>query len=49
MRFAFTVASENESATSEPTKPAKEPIDFKELKRVDHILASLQRKVTVMS
>ncbi|XP_070016169.1 mediator of RNA polymerase II transcription subunit 6 [Nicotiana sylvestris] len=38
------VAAENESEASEP-KPAKETIDFKELKRVDHILASLQRKL----
>ena len=42
------MASENESAASEP-KAAKETIDFKELKRVDHIFASLQRTVTVMS
>lgn len=39
-----TVDAENESTSSEP-KAAKETIDFKELKRVDHILASLQRKV----
>ncbi|KAK4349889.1 hypothetical protein RND71_029202 [Anisodus tanguticus] len=38
------VDSENDSPASE-TKPAKETIDFKELKRVDHILASLQRKL----
>uniref|UniRef100_A0A3Q7FX61 Mediator of RNA polymerase II transcription subunit 6 n=1 Tax=Solanum lycopersicum TaxID=4081 RepID=A0A3Q7FX61_SOLLC len=38
------VESENNSQASE-TKPAKEAIDFKELKRVDHILASLQRKL----
>ncbi|KAH6773455.1 RNA polymerase transcriptional regulation mediator-like protein [Perilla frutescens var. hirtella] len=38
------VDAENESASSEP-KPPKETIDFKELKRVDHILASLQRKL----
>ncbi|XP_055828041.1 mediator of RNA polymerase II transcription subunit 6 [Solanum dulcamara] len=38
------VDSENDSPASE-TKPAKEAIDFKELKRVDHILASLQRKL----
>lgn len=36
--------SENDSPASE-TKPTKEAIDFKELKRVDHILASLQRKL----
>lgn len=42
--FFGTVDAENESASSEP-KAAKETIDFKELKRVDHILASLQRKV----
>lgn len=36
--------SEDESASQEP-KAAKETIDFKEVKRVDHILASLQRKV----
>jgi len=41
------VESENDSQASE-TKPAKEAIDFKELKRVDHILASLQRKVNVI-
>ncbi|XP_039025957.1 mediator of RNA polymerase II transcription subunit 6-like [Hibiscus syriacus] len=37
--------TENESETLEP-KGGKEAIDFKEVKRVDHILASLQRKVT---
>lgn len=42
--FFEAVEAENESASSEP-KAAKETIDFKELKRVDHILASLQRKV----
>uniref|UniRef100_A0A9I9D4T3 Mediator of RNA polymerase II transcription subunit 6 n=1 Tax=Cucumis melo TaxID=3656 RepID=A0A9I9D4T3_CUCME len=36
------VDSENES---EEVKPAKETINFKEVKRVDHILASLQRKL----
>lgn len=39
------VDTENESETFEP-KGGKEAIDFKEVKRVDHILASLQRKVT---
>ncbi|OVA14465.1 Mediator complex [Macleaya cordata] len=38
------VDGENESTGLEP-KVAKETIDFKELKRVDHILASLQRKL----
>ncbi|XP_047958732.1 mediator of RNA polymerase II transcription subunit 6 [Salvia hispanica] len=38
------VDAENESASSEPKVP-KETINFKELKRVDHILASLQRKL----
>ncbi|GFP83910.1 mediator of RNA polymerase ii transcription subunit 6 [Phtheirospermum japonicum] len=38
------VESENESTASE-AKAAKETIDFKELKRLDHILASLQRKL----
>lgn len=42
--FLDTVEPENDNASSEP-KPPKETIDFKELKRVDHILASLQRKV----
>ncbi|CAK9174527.1 unnamed protein product [Ilex paraguariensis] len=41
------VDTENENATLE-SKAAKETIDFKEVKRVDHILASLQRKVTQM-
>lgn len=36
--------AENESAALEP-KVAKETIDFKEVKRVDHILLSLQRKL----
>ncbi|KVH90317.1 Mediator complex, subunit Med6 [Cynara cardunculus var. scolymus] len=36
--------SENEGVSLEP-KAAKESIDFKEVKRVDHILASLQRKL----
>ncbi|CAK9184904.1 unnamed protein product, partial [Ilex paraguariensis] len=36
--------TENENATLE-SKAAKETIDFKEVKRVDHILASLQRKL----
>lgn len=46
-QILFAVDSENDSPASE-TKPAKEAIDFKELKRVDHILASLQRKVNVI-
>lgn len=37
--------AENEESSAE-LKSAKETIDLKELKRVDHILASLQRKVT---
>lgn len=40
--------SENESSASE-TKPAKETIDFKGLRRVDHILASLQQKVKCLN
>jgi hypothetical protein len=39
------VDSENEGAASE-SKTGKEVIDFKEVKRIDLILASLQRKVT---
>ena len=39
------VDSENETAIRE-SKANKETIDFKEVKRVDHILASLQRKVS---
>lgn len=38
------VDSENETAASD-SKAIKETIDFKEIKRVDHILASMQRKV----
>ncbi|KAJ4977525.1 hypothetical protein NE237_002631 [Protea cynaroides] len=38
------VDAENESSAFEP-KLRKETIDFKEVKRVDHILASLQRKL----
>lgn len=38
------VDAENEATDSEPKAP-KETIDFKELKRIDHILASLQRKL----
>ncbi|XP_021294158.1 mediator of RNA polymerase II transcription subunit 6 [Herrania umbratica] len=38
------VDTENESETFE-SKGGKETIDFKEVKRVDHILASLQRKL----
>lgn len=37
--------SENETALAE-SKTVKETIDIKEVKRVDHILASLQRKVS---
>ncbi|GAA0157926.1 hypothetical protein LIER_15081 [Lithospermum erythrorhizon] len=44
VKTGLTVDAENESAASEP-KATKETIDFKELKRVDHILASLQRKL----
>ncbi|WVZ26099.1 hypothetical protein V8G54_004643 [Vigna mungo] len=39
-----SVDSENETALVE-SKTAKETIDIKEVKRVDHILASLQRKL----
>ncbi|KAI5639464.1 hypothetical protein M9H77_00605 [Catharanthus roseus] len=38
------VDSENETAASD-SKAIKETIDFKEIKRADHILASMQRKV----
>lgn len=38
------VDTENDSAASE-LKTAKETIDLKEIKRVDHILASMQRKL----
>lgn len=38
---------ENESVAVE-SKVAKEAIDFKEVRRVDHILASLQRKVILI-
>ncbi|KAB5516889.1 hypothetical protein DKX38_027537 [Salix brachista] len=38
------VDSENEGAASE-SKIGKEVIDFKEVKRIDHIIASLQRKL----
>ncbi|CAH9052530.1 unnamed protein product [Cuscuta europaea] len=38
------VDAENEGGHAEKKVP-KEAIDFKELKRVDHILASLQRKL----
>ncbi|KAJ4823673.1 hypothetical protein Tsubulata_027672 [Turnera subulata] len=38
------VDAENEGVPSEP-KPSKEVIDFREVKRIDHILASLQRKL----
>ncbi|XP_075667067.1 mediator of RNA polymerase II transcription subunit 6-like isoform X1 [Castanea sativa] len=53
---AFTIAASklekigcvdaDESAALK-SKVAKETIDFKEVKRIDHILASLQRKVSV--
>ncbi|KAL3624663.1 hypothetical protein CASFOL_031331 [Castilleja foliolosa] len=39
------VEPENESTVSSEAKAAKETIDFKEVKRLDHILASLQRKL----
>lgn len=42
--FPASVDSENEAAVPE-AKAGKETIDIKELMRVDHILASLQRKV----
>lgn len=42
---SWSVDSENETTIPEP-KAAKETIDLKEIKRVDHILASLQRKVS---
>lgn len=40
-----SVDTEKETTVPEP-KAAKETIDLKEIKRVDHILASLQRKVS---
>lgn len=43
MTYFSAAAAENEGAIAEPK--TKEPIDIKELKRIDHILASLQRKV----
>lgn len=42
--YAGPVDSETETASLE-SKVAKETIDLKEVKRVDHILASLQRKL----
>uniref|UniRef100_A0A1D1XKU8 Mediator of RNA polymerase II transcription subunit 6 n=1 Tax=Anthurium amnicola TaxID=1678845 RepID=A0A1D1XKU8_9ARAE len=42
------VDADNESPSLEP-KTGKETIDFKEVVRVDHILAQLQRKVQNMS
>lgn len=42
------VDSENENAPLD-SKVGKETIDFKEMKRIDHILASLQRKVAMFS
>lgn len=41
----IAVDGESESAATDP-KAEKELIDFKELKRVDHLLVKLQRKVT---
>ena len=49
IQFLFisdAVDAENENAALE-SKAGKETIDFKEVKRVDHILASLQRKVAL--
>lgn len=46
--FFDAVDSENEAAAFE-SKVTKETIDFKEVKRVDHILQSLQRKVIMHS
>lgn len=40
-----TVEADNEGSSFE-SKAGKETIDFKEVKRIDHILASLHRKVT---
>uniref|UniRef100_A0A453R469 Mediator complex subunit 6 n=1 Tax=Aegilops tauschii subsp. strangulata TaxID=200361 RepID=A0A453R469_AEGTS len=40
----FTAETEADAAASE-SKAQKETIDLKELKRVDHILMSLQRKL----
>lgn len=42
--IGYAVDGETESAASDP-KAAKEVIDFKELKRVDHLLIKLQRKL----
>lgn len=46
--FSDIVDAENEKTVLE-SKATKDAIDFKELKRLDHILASLQRKVTQAS
>lgn len=42
--ICLTADAENEESNSESIT-GKEAIDLKELKRVDHILATLQRKV----
>ncbi|KAL2539166.1 Mediator of RNA polymerase II transcription subunit 6 [Abeliophyllum distichum] len=42
--FCYAVDVENENTATE-SKVNKETIDFKELKRLDHILASMQRKL----
>lgn len=39
------VDNESEIGGASESKASKENIDLKEIKRVDHILASLQRKV----
>lgn len=46
--FIYDAVDEKESATFDP-KAGKETIDLKEVKRIDHILASLQRKVSSKS
>jgi hypothetical protein len=42
--FLFTAETESDVAASE-SKTQKETVDFKELKRIDHILMTLQKKV----
>ena len=43
----IAVETESDAAASE-SKTQKEAIDLKELKRIDHILSSLKRKVIVL-
>lgn len=45
--FIFDLVEDEDESSTTKSQASKETINFKEVKRIDHILTSLHRKVTV--